>query len=307
MIALAEVEAAARRLRGRLVRTPLLASPTLGERCGRRVLLKLENRQEARCFKPRGALNAALLAAERGPVPGLLTFSSGNHGQAVALAASVLGVPCVVVAPEDVRPGKRAAMEARGARVVTRGLTSTERMARALELQRELGYALIPPYDHPDVVAGQGTVALEILEDAPDVAACVVPVGGGGLISGIATVMSARRPECPVTGVEPMDGDDARRSLSAGALLANAAPCRSACDGLRNTRLGDLNWSIVRSLVKEIVTVDEAAVDRGVGLLEADGLGPVEPSGAAAAAALLAGRIAPGDGPVVAILSGGNT
>jgi threonine dehydratase len=303
---LPQVEAAARRIAGRVDRTPLVGSPTLSRACGREVLLKLENRQRARCFKPRGALNAALVAAERGGVTGLLTFSSGNHGQAVALAARELSVPCVVVAPEDVRPVKRRAMEDLGARVVLHGFTSAERMREALRLRPQLDYTLVPPYDDPDIVAGQGTVGLEIDEQAPAFDVACVQVGGGGLISGVALALAALRPSVRVVGVEPADADDARRSLLAGRLLANERPSTTTCDGLRGTQLGELNWSVVRQRVGEFVTVTDEEVEHAAALLEDEGLGPVEPSGAAGVAAILEGRVgSPGD-TVVAVLSGGN-
>ena len=302
-----DVRDAARRLAGRVLQTPLVRSERLSEAAGRPVLLKLENRQHARCFKPRGALNAALVAASRGPLTGLLTFSSGNHGQAVALAAAELGLPCTVVSPVDVRPEKLAAMRGRGASVVLHGLTSAERMERAVELARETGWLLVPPYDHADVVAGQGTVGLELHEQAPaDLEAVFVPVGGGGLVSGIATVLSELRPAVRIIGVEPEGADDARRSLAAGRLVGNDRASTSACDGLRNTRLGDVTWSVIQRLVAEIDVVSDQQVENALALLEAEGLGPIEPSGAAAAACVLARGRWLSPRPVIAIVSGGN-
>jgi threonine dehydratase len=293
---------ARRRLHGLLLPTPLveLAHGVAG---APRVLLKLESRQRTKSFKPRGALNAALAARERGPVTGLVTFSSGNHGQAVALAANELGVPAIVVAPEDVRATKRLAMEALGARVVLRGLTSGERMQGAREVVETTGYTLIPPYDHPDVIAGQSTVAQEILEQAPALDAIVVPVGGGGLISGTALAVDGR---FEVVGAEPADADDARRSLAAGSLQRNDRPSASPCDGLRNTCVGDLPWSIIRERVGRIDAVSDDEVAGALRILADHALLPVEPSGAAALAAALSGRLADPSKTVACIVSGGN-
>ncbi len=300
----ADLVAARARLAGHVIATPLEEMPPGCLPPGApRLLLKLENRQHARCFKPRGALNAALRRAEAGSLSGLITFSSGNHGQAVALAARTLGIPCLIVAPEDVRPGKRQAMEALGATVRLHGLTSAERMDRATALAAETAYALIPPYDDFDVICGQSTVGQEIAEQAPGCDAVIVPVGGGGLISGIALATSDG---CRVEGVEPGDADDARRSLAAGRLERNAAPSTSACDGLRNTCLGDLPWRIIRDRVRRIVAVSEAEIAAAVTALDAAGFGPVEPSGAAATAAVLAGHAGREGETVVAIVSGGN-
>ena len=295
----ADLLAARARLRVLVLETPLseLALPQ-----GARLLLKLENRQRTNSFKPRGALNASLAARERGPVTGLVTFSSGNHGQAVALAARELGVPCVVVAHEDVRASKLAGMESLGATVTKRGLTSAERMERAIELSRENGYTLVPPYDHPDILCGQSTVAQEILEQAPEVTTIVVPVGGGGLVSGTALAASHR---ARIVGAEPEGADDARRSLMAGRLVRNDAPSASACDGLRNTCVGDLPWSVIRERVSGIVAVSEDEVRAARVAIESAGFGPVEPSGAASVAAVMSGRV-PCEGVVVAIVSGGN-
>ena len=300
----ADIDVAARRLKGRIRQIPLAAMDPSGRDI--ELLLKLENHQHAGSFKPRGALNAALAACERGPLPaGLITFSSGNHGQAVALAAAEIGVPAVVVAPTDVRPTKLAAMEARGARVILHGLTSRERMERAMEMAASDGLLLIPPYDHPDVIAGQGTIGREIAFEAPAPFVVVVPIGGGGLSAGICLALS-RRDDVRVIGVEPEDADDARRSLAAGRIVSNERASTSACDGLRNTRMGDLNFAILRDHLSEIVSVSEADVAEAQRALERAGHGPVEPSGAAAVAAVLAGQAGRPGETVVCVVSGGN-
>jgi threonine dehydratase len=217
-----------------------------------------------------------------------------------------MGLSCTVVAPEDVSPVKRQAMEQRGARVVLHGRTSAERQERAEALAGEQGLTVVPPYDDPDVVAGQGTVGLEIHEQAHELALVVVPMGGGGLVAGVATALSALRPGLAIWGVEPEDADDARRSLAAGRRLSNEAPSTSACDGLRNTSLGELNWRVVRERVTGIVAVPDREVLAAVALLHERGLGPVEPSGAAATAAVLFGRLPLPEGPVACVVSGGN-
>lgn len=298
----ADLVRARERLHGMTIRTPLLEL-AIGDESLPRVLLKLENLQRTRSFKPRGALNASFAAREQGTFPGLITFSSGNHGQAVALAAKELGVEALVVAPEDVRSLKLAGMEALGARVVRHGLTSAERMARAGELAAETGYLLVPPYDHPDVIAGQSTVAQEILEQADGIDAVIVPVGGGGLISGTALALDGR---ARVIGAEPADADDARRSLASGDLVRNEQASSSSCDGLRNTCLGEIPWSIIRRRVDDIVAVSEEDVARALKLLHEAGVAPVEPSAAAALAAILSGRAGRPGELVVAIVSGGN-
>lgn len=294
--------AARRRLHGLILATPLLPW-TRGVLPCRQLFLKLENLQRTRSFKPRGAFNASLAAAERGTVTGLITFSSGNHGQAVALAARHLGVPAMIVAPEDVRPAKLLGMESLGATVMRHGLTSAERMSRAMALAQETGHLLVPPYDHPDVIAGQSTVGQEIAEQAPEATLVVSPVGGGGLISGIALALAGG---ARVAGVEPADADDAARSLRAGSLLRNERPSTSACDGLRNTCVGDLPWSVIRERVATIVAVTEDEVSRALHALAEAGIAPVEPSGAASLAAVLAGKVGEPDDVAVAIISGGN-
>jgi len=301
------VRAAAKRIAALVERTPVTELGASIAEGGPRLLLKLENRQVTGSFKPRGACNAALAAKERGPVTGLITFSSGNHGQALAYAAQHLGVPALVVAPEDVRSVKLEAMTARGATVVRRGLTSHERMVHAQQLAIETGYTLIPPYDDLDVMAGQGTIGLEIREQAGPFDLCCIPIGGGGLVSGISTALDAALKRSPiVVGVEPEDADDARRSVLAHEIRRNEKPSRSACDGLRNTQVGDIPFAVIQKRVSKIVTVTDSEVLAACALIESAGLGPVEPSGAAAAAAVLAGRAGRVGETVVAIVSGGN-
>ncbi len=295
------------RLRGLVHRTPLLSSRYLGAVHGAEVFLKAENLQRAGAFKIRGALNALISMKERGELGpgGALAYSSGNHGQAVALAARLLGVRAAVVVPEDILPVKRAAIEGYGAEVIPCGHTSEERRMRACELARERGARIVPPYDHPDVISGQGTVGLEVLEDAPDIDAIIVPVGGGGLISGIALTLKARRPEIEVIGVEPEAGNDFQLSLAAGRRVSIPAPATIA-DGLRAVIPGELTFPIVQRYADRIWTAGDAAIREAQrALLERAKL-LVEPSGAAAAAGYLERGSALRSRKVAIVLSGGN-
>jgi threonine dehydratase len=292
----ADVEAAAARLDGVAHRTPVFTSRTLDERAGGRVFLKAENLQRGGAFKFRGAYNTI---AQLPPGTGVAAFSSGNHAQAVALAASLLGVTAVILMPEDAPPTKLAATRGYGAEVVTYDRYSQDREALGLALAEERGLALVPPFDHPHVMAGQGTAALELLEDVPDLDALVTPVGGGGLLSGTAVAADGRK----VWGVEPEAGDDVRRSLEEGRRVAIDVP-RTIADGLQTTAVGEAPFAVIRDRVAAIVTVsDDELVDAMRFLFERMKL-VVEPSGAAGVAALLAGKIE-GD-RVGVVLSGGN-
>jgi threonine dehydratase len=292
----ADVEAAAARLDGVAHRTPVFTSRMLDERAGGRVFLKAENLQRGGAFKFRGAYNTI---AQLPPGTGVAAFSSGNHAQAVALAASLLGVTAVILMPEDAPPTKLAATRGYGAEVVTYDRYTQDREALGRELAEERGLALVPPFDHPHVMAGQGTAALELLEDAPDLDALVTPVGGGGLLSGTAVAADGRK----VWGVEPEAGDDVRRSLQEGRRVAIDVP-RTIADGLQTTAVGEAPFAVIRDRVAAIVTVsDDELVDAMRFLFERMKL-VVEPSGAAGVAALLAGKIE-GD-RVGVVLSGGN-
>jgi threonine dehydratase len=292
----ADVEAAAARLDGVAHRTPVFTSRTLDERAGGRVFLKAENLQRGGAFKFRGAYNTI---AQLPPGTGVAAFSSGNHAQAVALAASLLGVTAVILMPEDAPPTKLAATRGYGAEVVTYDRYTQDREALGRELAEERGLALVPPFDHPHVMAGQGTAALELLEDVPELDALVTPVGGGGLLSGTAVAADGRK----VWGVEPEAGDDVRRSLEEGRRVAIDVP-RTIADGLQTTAVGEAPFAVIRDRVAAIVTVsDDELVDAMRFLFERMKL-VVEPSGAAGVAALLAGKIE-GD-RVGVVLSGGN-
>ncbi len=298
------IEQAAESLRTIAVRTPLLPAPWLEQQLGVPVRLKCENLQHAGAFKIRGAYNAIakLSAEERNR--GVITYSSGNHGQAVALAARMFNVPSVVVMPTTAPSIKVEGAIGFGAEVVLEGTTSTERHRKALEIAAARGLTVIPPFDHPDIIAGQGTVAREILEDWPEVRAILVPVGGGGLLSGIGAFVKQSCPNCRVIGVEPENADAMYQSRQAGHAVTIEARATIA-DGLMPVRPGDLTFEHAQAYVDEIVRVsDEAIADATRRLLTLSKM-VVEFSGAATVAALTSSAYKP-DGPVVAVLSGGN-
>jgi len=305
-VTLEDVRAAARRLAGRIHRTPILRSRSLDERTGCRLLLKPENLQRGGSFKIRGATNRIALAVA-GPAPprGVVTYSSGNHGQATALAAREANLPAAVVVPEDASRAKTEAVKAYGAEVHFRGRTSDERKERAEEIARERGWEIIPPFDDPGVVAGQGTAGLEIAEEVEDLGAVVVPVGGGGLLAGTAVAVKALHPRAIVVGVEPETADGMRRSLDAGRIVS-LAPSSTVADGLRPLAPGRIPFEIARSLVDAVVPVSDEEILSALWLLLERAKILVEPSGAAAFAAVLSGRIPAAPGGVAVVLSGGN-
>jgi threonine dehydratase len=301
VIELADVEAAARRLDGVAHRTPVVTSRTLDRRVGARVFLKPENLQRGGAFKFRGAYNK--ISSLDHPA-GVAAYSSGNHAQAVAIAAGLLGVPAVILMPEDAPAAKLEATRGYGAEVVTYDRWTQDREALGAALAEERGLALVPPYDDPLVMAGQGTAALALAADAGPPDLLVVPVGGGGLAAGCATAAKGVRPETVVVGVEPAAGDDTRLSLAAGERVAIEVP-RTIADGLQATIPGRLTFEVNRRLVDEIVTVADAELVEAM-RFAFDRLKLVlEPSGAAALAALLAGRVE-ARGRVGVVLSGGN-
>ncbi|HET8528997.1 MAG TPA: pyridoxal-phosphate dependent enzyme [Gaiellaceae bacterium] len=300
VIELADVQAAAGVLAGVAHRTPVLTSRTLDERTGSRVFLKAECLQRAGAFKFRGAYNKLASLPEGQDV---IAYSSGNHAQAVALAARLRGVRATIVMPEDAPAAKLEATRGYGAEVVTYDRWTESREQIGARLAEERGLALVRPYDDPLIMAGQGTVALELLEDVPELDVLVAPVSGGGLIAGCATAAKALRPEIRVVGVEPAAGDDTARSLAAGERVNVGVP-RTIADGLGAPEPGELTFAVNRELVEEVVTVeDEELVDAMTFLFDRLKL-VVEPSGAAGVAALLHGRIP--RGRVGIVVSGGN-
>jgi len=299
------VLAAAARLRGVAHRTPVVTSRTLDARVGARVFLKCENLQRMGAFKFRGAYNriAQLDAAER--ARGVVAFSSGNHAQGVALAAQLLGVPATIVMPEDAPASKLAATREYGAEVILYDRNTMNRGAIAERLAAERGAVLVPPYDDTAIVAGQGTVALELLEDVPDLDVLLVCTGGGGLLAGSALAATALRPGIAVFGVEPAAGDDFAQSFARGERVEIPVPDTIA-DGQRTTSPGELTFPIVKRLCAGIVTArDEDLCEAMRFAFERLKL-VVEPSGACALAALLAGTVGVAGSRVGVILSGGN-
>jgi threo-3-hydroxy-L-aspartate ammonia-lyase len=302
---LAEVRAARARLAGVAHRTPVLTSRTLNERTGSTVFVKCENFQRAGAFKFRGAYNAISQLSPEQLAKGIAAYSSGNHAQAVALAARELGSTAVIVMPEDTPPSKLDAVAGYGAEIVTYDRYTGDREAIGRRLAEERGLALIPPYEHPHVMAGQGTAALELLEDTGGLDALVVPVGGGGLMAGSATAAKGLDPSIRMVGVEPEAGDDTKRSLAEGRRVSIEIP-RTIADGQMANVPGELTFAVNRALVDEIVLVSDEAIRDGL-RFAFDRLKLVlEPSGVTGVAALLAGRLAPVPPRIGVILSGGN-
>ncbi|MGN6031309.1 MAG: threonine ammonia-lyase, partial [Thermomicrobiales bacterium] len=304
-VTLDDVRAARERIMPHLHRTPLLATAALSDMTNTRLGLKGEAFQRTGSFKARGALNAMLRLSPEERERGVITLSAGNHGQGIAFAAAKVGVTAHVFMPETAVPTKVAAIRGYGAEC--HFAPSMDQLFPAMDAFRiEHGLTYIPPFAHPDIVAGQGVVGLEILEDLPDVGAIVVPIGGGGLISGIATAVKALKPDVRIVGVEPEGASVVSRSLAAGTCLQDHAPT-SIADGLCAPFAAPLTQSIIGHLVDELVLVSDEEIVGALHLILERCKVLVEPSGAAAVAALLAGKagIAPGT-PTVAVLSGGN-
>ena len=308
LVDLTEIRAAAERLRGVAIRTPIVAADAIAPG----LLLKAESLQPIGAFKIRGAYNAVaqLTAEERSR--GVITYSSGNHAQGVARAARLLGAPAVVVMPSDAPAIKRARVEADGAEVVVVGTSSEERRRVAGDVAAARGLAVIPPYDDDRIIAGQGTCGLELAEDVADLAAVLVPIGGGGLASGVAAAVKALRPSVRVIGVEPELAADARDSLAADRVVAWSAELvgRTIADGTRTQQLGRRTFAHLRALLDGIVTVSEGEIAAGVRLAAEGARLVVEPSGALGIAAARYRRAEAGleavSGSVVAVVSGGN-
>jgi len=300
-----DVLAAAERLRGVAHRTPVMTSRTLDARTGARAFLKCENLQRMGAFKFRGAYNriAQLSAAER--ARGVVAFSSGNHAQGVALAAQLLGVPATIVMPSDAPRSKVAATLGYGAEVVVYDRHTMNRGAIAADIAAERGATLVPPYDDPAIIAGQGTAVLELLEDVPDIDVLLVCTGGGGLLAGSAVAAVAKRPQIEIYGVEPEAGDDFAQSFARGERVEIAVPDTIA-DGQMTTSPGELTFPIVKRLCAGILTVSDDDLRAALRFAFERLKLVLEPSGAAALAALFGGAIfAPGR-RVGVTLSGGN-
>jgi threo-3-hydroxy-L-aspartate ammonia-lyase len=297
-----EVRRAAGRIQPYVRRTPCLPTDLDPD-----LRLKPECFQVTGSFKPRGAFNAVLSQMAREPRPiGVIAVSSGNHAQAVALAARTAGIPALILIPEDANPAKVAATRSLGAEVIQEGITFANREERLREVMAERGFSLVHPFDDWDVIHGQGTAALEMLEDAPDVEVVATPIGGGGLLSGSAIAAKSRNAAIKVIGVEPVNAADAYQSWKAGSIQSLAAAPATIADGVRTTAIGARNFEVMfaNGLVDEIVTVTEDEIASGVRMAWTRFHIALEPTGALPLAAYLAGKLPKGRAGL--ILSGGN-
>ncbi|MFM2431570.1 MAG: hypothetical protein RLZZ511_2783 [Cyanobacteriota bacterium] len=299
------IQAAVDRLAGVAHRTPVLTSQTLNAQTGSQIFFKCENFQRSGSFKFRGAYNALAQLDSAQRQAGVVAFSSGNHGQALALAGQILGVPVTIVMPQDAPTVKQAATQGYGATVVLYDRETESREVLVQELADDRGLTLIPPFDHPAVIAGQGTVAWELLEAVGELDALFVCVGGGGLIAGSAIAVRALSPRCEIIGVEPKAADDATRSFVTRSLQRVENP-KTIADGARTACLGDLTWPIFLAEVDDMVAVSEAAIGRSLMVLWERLKIVVEPTGALGAVPLLEGLMAMPGKRVGVIVSGGN-
>jgi threonine dehydratase len=311
LVSLDAIRRAAANLAGVAIRTPLVPFGTAGAG-GPRVLLKAESLQPIGAFKIRGAYHAISTLTAEDRARGVVTHSSGNHAQGVARAARLLGTRAVIVMPSDAPAIKRARVEADGAEIVTVAPASSEREAKADELTRERGLVFIPPYDDDRIIAGQGTVGLEIAEDVPDLAAVLVPIGGGGLASGVAVAIRELHPDARILGVEPEVAADAEQSLREGRIVRwdGARTGSTIADGVRSQAIGRRPFAHLSRLLDGVVTVSEAEIAAGVRLVAEEARLVVEPSGALAPVAARYRAVEAGleglTGTVVAVVSGGN-
>ncbi len=305
MITIDDVRAAASRLAGVAHRTPVVTSRTLDARLGARVFLKAENLQRIGAFKFRGAYNALSVLSEEERRAGVFTFSSGNHAQAVALSAQLLGVSATILMPTDAPANKLAATRGYGAEVITYDRYTEDRQAMGEELAAARGLTLVPPYDHEPVMAGQGTAALELVEDAGELDVVVAPIGGGGLLSGTSAALAGTYADARVVGVEPQDRTVARDALATGEQVTGPI-VRSIADGQQTPSIGRAPLAVLLAHGVEVVGVRDAdLVATMTWLFERTKL-VVEPSGAAGLAAVLAGAVDVAGARVGIVLSGGN-
>jgi threo-3-hydroxy-L-aspartate ammonia-lyase len=304
-ISYANVAAAASAIHGVATHTPVLTSRHVDESVGARVFFKCENFQRVGAFKFRGAYNALSRFSAEQKRAGVIAFSSGNHAQAVALAARLLGMPAVIVMPADAPPAKLAATRGYGAEVVPYERMSEDREALARRLVKERGGTLIAPFDNADVIAGQGTVAKELIEEVGPLDFLFVCVGGGGLISGCALAAAELSPGCKVIGVEPQAGNDAQQSLRAGRIVRIPVP-HTIADGAQTPALGELTFPIMQRLVSDIVTVSDEQLLAQMRLFATRMKIIVEPTGCLAAAAVLNKKVPVAGARVGVVVSGGN-
>ncbi len=305
LVTLADIQTAAERLHGVTVHTPLIPY-TIADEGGNHIYFKPENLQRTGSFKIRGAYNkvSSLSAAQR--ERGVISYSSGNHAQGVACAAHLLDCAATIVMPQNTPTVKVEGTRGWGAEVVFVGNGSEERRAKAEQLAAEHGYAIVPPFDDPFIITGQGTIGLEICADLDQLDAVVIPIGGGGLISGIATAVKSLRPSVRVIGVEPEGAADAYESYKAGHIM-EWPEVNTIADGLRTQRIGDLNWQHIQRYVDDIVTVSDEQIKAAMCQLARRAHLVCEPSGSVATAAVLSGKAGLAGQRVAVIISGGNT
>ena len=310
-VTLADIQAAAGRIRGHALETPLIESPALNERAGVRVLLKAETLQRVGAFKFRGAFNRLVQLSADERARGVVAFSSGNHAQGVALAARLLGIPALIVMPSDAPKVKVVATQGYGAEVRFYDRLTDSREAIAAEIARERGSIVVPAFDDPHIIAGQGTVGLEMVAQAKAAGAALdlvaAPISGGGLLAGLATAIKGLSPQTAMVGVEPEGFDDTLKSLQAGERQVFKPTGRSLCDSLESPFPGELTFQIMQKTVADVAVVSDREITEAMRYAFSTLKLVVEPGGVAALAALLAGKIdVAGKGAVGLILSGGN-
>jgi threonine dehydratase len=301
----ADVARAAERIAGAAHRTPVLTSRTADAMTGGRLFFKAENLQRAGAFKFRGAYNAISALPEAARARGVITYSSGNHAQAIALASRLLGAPATIIMPGDAPAAKIAATRGYGAEVVLYDRYSQDREALGREIAQARGLTLIPPFNHPDVIAGQGTLAQELIETVGPLDMLVACLGGGGQLAGCALAAAELSPGCRVIGVEPEAGNDGQRSFREGRIVTIPVP-RTIADGAQSTALGDLTFAIIRAGVSDILTVTDAQLVETMRFFASRMKLVVEPTGCLAAAAVLHGLVDVTDKRVGVVISGGN-
>jgi len=300
-----DVEAAAERLRGVAHITPVMRSQTLDHRLGAKVVFKCENLQRMGAFKFRGAYNALSRFDATQRKAGVITFSSGNHAQAIALSAKLLDMPAVIVMPEDAPQAKLAATRAYGAEVVMYDRYKQDREALTRDLAQQRGLTLIPPYDHPDVIAGQGTAALELIQQAGELDVLLVPLGGGGLLSGSALAARATSPQCKIYGVEPEAGNDGQQSLRAGQIVHIQTP-QTIADGAQTQHLGQYTFGVIQRDVTDILTASDQQLIEAMQFFAERMKIVVEPTGCLGLAAACHAQQSLSGLRVGVIISGGN-
>ncbi len=305
LVAYEDVAGAAKRIEGKAHRTPVFTSSMVDERTGAKVFFKCENFQRMGAFKFRGAYNALSLLSAEEKKRGVLAYSSGNHAQAVALAGRMLGIKTVIVMPMDAPPVKVEATKGYGAEVLLYDKHKHDRDTYAREIAVQRGFAVVPPFDHPHVVAGQGTAAKELFEEVGKLDYLLVPCGGGGLLSGCSIAARALSPECKSIGVEPELGDDATRSFRTRTLQSCHNP-ETIADGARTHSMGKVTFPLVMHYVSDMITVNDTELLRTMFWLWERMKMVVEPTGALAATALLEGKLAANGARVGVIISGGN-